>query len=334
MYTALLNTLNEHLSDMNFEASGLDQNSQALKKALKTLGALELLALKAPRSLGGMAFSSKDLFFVNEELARHSGALMFIQKQHQSAVELISNGKNTFIKDRIPSYRNGQLLLGVAIHHLRNPQPTLDATEKTDSFYLNGTVSWVSGYEIFDSLVVGFALSEKKEGFALISFKETDTLKISPVMDTLSMPSINTVSLQFTNYPVHLQQLIDVKPKGYFFHKKGTVPKQYDALSGCAYGVFDFCEDVQLDSDYPKLIKKFHTQHENLRKAALKRIDKKVSPKLHAKFITLTKNLALDVFYLCGPKSLLLDHPINRILREIIQFSQIGISSKTLKKII
>ena len=75
-------------------AETIDQDVKALQGAVDGLCSLNLMAMKRPLEYGGPAMS-EDLFRTfQEEVARVSGALAFLQTQHQSEVSMISKIEN------------------------------------------------------------------------------------------------------------------------------------------------------------------------------------------------------------------------------------------------
>ena len=71
-------------------AYAIDHEPKAMLIAFSGLKERGLLALKRPAEFGGPAVSESDFRRFQEEIARYSGALAFLQTQHQSAVSLIN----------------------------------------------------------------------------------------------------------------------------------------------------------------------------------------------------------------------------------------------------
>ena len=71
------------------QATAIDSDSDALKNALLGLGELGLLALRVPSQLGSSQVSKQTFHTFQELVARYSGALAFLQTQHQSAATMI-----------------------------------------------------------------------------------------------------------------------------------------------------------------------------------------------------------------------------------------------------
>ncbi len=83
---SLLNTGKLHLlKEVVPKANEIDSNPNALLHALRGLGKLDLLALQVPRRWGGKEVSQQTLLRFQELVARYSGALAFLQTQHQNS---------------------------------------------------------------------------------------------------------------------------------------------------------------------------------------------------------------------------------------------------------
>ncbi|MBE9013495.1 acyl-CoA dehydrogenase family protein [Pseudanabaenaceae cyanobacterium LEGE 13415] len=79
-------------------ANQLDEEVERLRSALKGLGDRHLLALRVPESYNGANLSNHLFHSFQEQVARFSGALAFLQTQHQSAGAILSKSKNESLK--------------------------------------------------------------------------------------------------------------------------------------------------------------------------------------------------------------------------------------------
>ncbi len=92
----------------------IDSSSESLREALKGLGERSLLALRVPREWGGSEVSEQTFRIFQELIARYSGALAFLQAQHQSAGGMLAASKNSSLKCQyLPRMSNGEILVGV-----------------------------------------------------------------------------------------------------------------------------------------------------------------------------------------------------------------------------
>src|SRR2546430_8374034 len=81
-------------------AQEIDRNPAALRKALQGLCDRNLMSLKCPATYGGPGISEENFRRIQEECAAASGALAFLQTQHQSAVGPLANSDNDALKDQ------------------------------------------------------------------------------------------------------------------------------------------------------------------------------------------------------------------------------------------
>src|SRR3954468_17787478 len=85
-------------SEVAPRAQEIDRDVDALRAALKGLCDRNLMALKRPLEYGGPAVPEEDFRRFQEECARASGSLAFLQTQHQSASGLITRSTNEKLK--------------------------------------------------------------------------------------------------------------------------------------------------------------------------------------------------------------------------------------------
>src|SRR5437762_10625043 len=81
-------------------AGALDQNLDALREAIGEMGRRGLLGLRVPRDFGGLDFTALDFRRFQEASARASGALAFLESQHQSACSIIARSTNEPLRTR------------------------------------------------------------------------------------------------------------------------------------------------------------------------------------------------------------------------------------------
>jgi len=86
-------------------------------------------------------------------VARYSGALAFLQTQHQSAACVQS--QNEFLKQEyLPHLSNGQILLGVGFSHLRRAGDPLIVAVQRLGVISYRDVPWVTGFGLFQEFIV------------------------------------------------------------------------------------------------------------------------------------------------------------------------------------
>lgn len=229
------------------KAELLDRDPEALRGCLLELGAFGVLALKRPMAYGGPEISEAEFRYFQEEVARASGALAFLQTQHQSAVSLLSKGSNEALKREIlPRTHDGSLLIGVGFSQLRRSgDPLLKATKTDGGFKISGHVPWSTGAGIFDLCMIGVALSSGESLFGMIPFTSQPGIAISPPMRLAAMESAQTVTLDLAEWFMPDDQVVSIKA-GNWIHKNdliNIVLQGFFAI-GCAKAGLDIAQDA------------------------------------------------------------------------------------------
>ncbi len=76
------------------QAAAIEREPEALREALQGMGDRALLAIRVPQGWGGSQLSELDFLRFQIMVARYSGALAFLQTQHQSAGSLLEASPN------------------------------------------------------------------------------------------------------------------------------------------------------------------------------------------------------------------------------------------------
>src|SRR5690349_13267820 len=132
-------------------AGELDQDPDALRDALADMGRQGLLGLRVPGEYGGKGFGSIEFRRFQEASARASGALAFLESQHQSACGIIARSSNELLRARLlPNLARGKATSAIAFSHLRRAGPPLvQAVPVPGGYHLRGRLPWVTGWGIF-----------------------------------------------------------------------------------------------------------------------------------------------------------------------------------------
>ena len=86
----------------------IDSSRLELETALNDLAKEGLLGLRVPKEFGGKGFKDSEFRLFQEACARASGALAFLQTEHQSACSFILKGTNDALKRRaLPKMARG-----------------------------------------------------------------------------------------------------------------------------------------------------------------------------------------------------------------------------------
>lgn len=226
-------------------ANDIDRDPNALKTALQAMGDRSLLALKVPLALGGSGFSELDYRLLQVELARASGALTFLQTQHQSAARMLAKSKNQSLQQLLPKMATGELSLGVGFSHLRRRGiPMVTATQTATGYLITGEVPWITGYDFFDRFILGATLPDGKELYGLLPFESQSqsggNITFSQPMKLVAIAATNTVSAKITQWHLNPEAVVKIEPPGSIHRssRHNILHHGWYAL-GCAYAGLD-----------------------------------------------------------------------------------------------
>lgn len=165
------------VSDVAPKAAEIDASPEALRLALKGLCEKGLMALRRPAEFGGPALSEGAFRHFQEQVARYSGTLAFLQTQHQSAGSMIAKSDNENLRhEYLPRMADGERLVGIGFSQLRRGGPPLMRADPADGGYLlSGHVPWVTGYSFFPEFVVGATLPDGSAVFGVVPLGNVDT---------------------------------------------------------------------------------------------------------------------------------------------------------------
>lgn len=233
-------------------ANDIDRHPHALKLALDQMGDRSWLGLKVPLKLGGHGMSKPDYGKLQLSLARASGALAFLQTQHQSAVASLAQSNNISLQQEFfPGVAKGITLIGVGFSHLRRPRmPIMQATKTAEGYLLTGEVPWITGYGFFDNFILGATLPDGRELYGVLPLqnevqKGGGEIICSKPMDLIAMTATNTVSAKINQWLLKSDRLVTINPPGaiHVSSRKNVLHHGFLAL-GCAYGGLDILQAI------------------------------------------------------------------------------------------
>ncbi len=167
-------------------------------------------ALRA-RNQGGVLLMSNDEL---EATFFASTALAFTIWQHMNAVDRLRYHQSWQLrrKEVWSAIAGGHQFCGLATTHLAKPgDRPLQSTKVDQDFLLNGVVGWVSGYRIFDYLLLGFANADQYV-FAVIDFPEESTDLEIIKYDLASVNSTSSVQISFRDFKVMGHSVVYSRP--------------------------------------------------------------------------------------------------------------------------
>ncbi len=231
-------------------ASEIDAHPEALQEALQGLGERSLLALRVPKVWGGAGVSEATYRCFQMLVPRYSGALAFLQTQHQSAAGILANSNNEVLKGKyLPYMGKGQVLVGVGFSQLRRGgDPIVKAFPVADGYHIEGTVPWVTGFGFFQEFIVAATLPDGRAVYGVVPFVETvqqtgGTIVFSEPMELGAIASTNTVTATLTHWLLPEEDVVFIQPAGAIHEndKKNVLHHGFFAL-GCAKAGLDLVE--------------------------------------------------------------------------------------------
>ena len=229
----------------------IDNDADKLNKVLQQMGDRAWLALKVSKELGGMGITEAEYRCLQISLARTSGALTFLQTQHQSAVSKLAQSDNVSLRSRFfPGVARGKPLVGVGFSHLRRRgQPMVRAIQLEGGYELRGNVPWITGYGFFDWFILGATLEDGRELYGLLPFankmESGGQITFSQPMQLLAVAATNTVSAKLDRWYLPAADLVSINPPGSIHQssKNNILNHGFYAL-GCAYAGLDILEAI------------------------------------------------------------------------------------------
>lgn len=244
---SLLNAIDSFLqTQIAPQADLLDRDPIALQQAFQLLGDQGWLTLMVPQSWQGQGVNELTFRAFQEQVARYSGALAFLQTQHQSAASRIAQSSNEALKHCLPAMATGRHRIGLGFSQLRRQgPPPVTAIPIAEGYRLNGAIPWITGFGCFQQFIVGAALPDGRALFGLMPLQNTaqtssGTVQFSEPLALAVMGSTNTVTAQLTDWLLTADQVLDLKPAGWIHEsdRRNVLHHGFFAL-GCAQAGLD-----------------------------------------------------------------------------------------------
>ena len=232
-------------------ANKIDRCQSALKSAISQMGDRSWLALKVAPELGGTGLSETEYRLLQISMARASGALTFLQTQHQSAVVQLAKSSDRLQQEFFPGVAKGKSLVGVGFSHLRRPGvPMIQATETAGGYLLSGKVPWITGYNYFTHFILGATLADGRELYGVLPFQDLiqpsgGKITVDRPMELLAVTSTNTVSASLDRWFLDRDRLVGINPPGaiHASSRRNILNHGFYAL-GCAYAGLDILQTI------------------------------------------------------------------------------------------
>lgn len=314
-------------------AEAMDGAPAALAEGLATLAREDLLALKRPEAFGGPNLPDPEIRRFQETVARYSGALAFLQTQHQGVSGMLAGSPNQALAEAyLPQMGNGGKLVGVGFSQLRRPGPPIVRAERIDGGYrIEGRVPWVTGFGFYGEFVVGAALPDGQAVFGLVPLVETETVHPTPPMRLAAMAAAGTVAVGLDGFFLSDDRVIAVRPAGWISgNDEINIAQQGSFALGCAQAGIDVLarNAERRHLDFAEQARaSLQTELDEIRGEAERWAGQATSENV-AERLDLRARM-IDVMVRCAHAAVVsssgaansLDHPAQRIFRESLVFS-------------
>ena len=229
-------------------AQAMDGDPAALTAGLGVLAEEGLLALKRPAEFGGPALPDAEIRRFQEIVARYSGALAFLQTQHQGVSGMLALSPNRALAEAyLPLMGDGRRLVGVGFSQLRRPGPPMvTATPvareslRAEGYVIDGRVPWVTGFGFFGEFVVGAQLADGRAVFGLVPLAKGEGVSPTPPMRLAAMMAAGTVAVDLNGFFLDESRVIAIRPAGWISGSDEiNIAQQGSFAIGCAQAGID-----------------------------------------------------------------------------------------------
>jgi len=310
-------------------AGEIDQQLPALREALAEMGKRGLLGMRIPREFGGLGLEPLDFRRTQEASARASGALAFLESQHQSACGLLSKFGNTELKARfLPTFARGEASSAIAFSHLRRKEkPALTAIPDAGGWRLRGCLPWVTGWGLFTHCVTAATLADGRILFALHPLADSPALRPSAPLPLAAMAVTQTVTVDVNDLAVPAADVLDIHPATWIQENdRIAVALQSPLALGCAQAAIDVLRDAGATAAADRLESQLATVRDDAYRAMEEKSDFEKGLKARAAAIELAGRAAHAAVVAAAGAGNLMSHPAQRVYREALAFSVLALT--------
>lgn len=312
-------------------AGELDISYEKLREMVDEMARRGLLGLRVPKEYGGAGLSQTEFRRFQEEVARVSGILAFVQTQHQSACNFVSQSSNEALKKRfLPDLASGKHKSGIAFSQLRRKGSPLMRAEKVEGGYvLSGKCPWITGWGLFDKCVTAAELSSGESVWCLTDLRESEHFKPSDVMKLATFEASQTISAEVKDLFVEDGLVLYHRPEGWIHQSDAlNVALQSPFALGCAQAGLDVLKnafDKRGLKEIGETLEKLSEELEQCREFAYKAMEEGSSMKdgLNARgwAIELAGRCAFAAVIASSGGGNAMTHPAQRVYREALVFA-------------
>jgi alkylation response protein AidB-like acyl-CoA dehydrogenase len=309
-------------------ANQLDGDPALLAEVYKVMAAKGWIALKVYESQGGPGISEEVFREFQELIARYSGALAFLQTQHQSCANILMKSTNPDLEQNlVPLMVKGERLVGLGFSQLRRPgEPIMKAVETEGGYLITGHAPWITGWGIFDTWIVGATLPDGRAVFGLLPLEPREGMNFSDPMKLAAFESAQTVTADLGDVFLPHDQVVFVKRPGWIqTNDMINITLQGWFALGCARAALDVMEEAYRRRKSDFILEAAQAlEKERLEcREALKRADDPEDDRLRARawVIDLAVRCSHGAIIASSGAANSLAHPAQRVYREALVYS-------------
>jgi len=251
-------------------------------------------------------------------LSEVSGALSFLVIQILAAYNIMN--KYAYHKKE---YYFGKKC-GIAINHLRVPRRVVEASKVDQGYSLNGTLTWASGYQIFDTLLIGFHF-DNNEYEAMASFEAQVGMEIGTSDTTFVGYGLNTVHIELKNFFIKEEDIVSINEIGNYTRNKSISKTVHFCIYGLGVGAISYAQDERFKENATQKL-------ERIKNKFMDSSDPDELDCIRVELFVLVQEIVTTAMILIGGRSILNTEMLQRIYRELIMFNSNGLNT-TLKEL-
>lgn len=317
-------------------ANALDQEVDALREALAEMGRRGLLGLRVPREYGGLGMDPIEFRRFQEASARASGALAFLESQHQSACSLVARSPNDALKSRLlPRLARGEDTSAIAFSHLRRPGPPLvRAAASPGGWRLDGRLPWVTGWGLFTVCLTAAPLPDDRILFAVHPLAESASMRPTPPLALAAMSVTQTVEISVSNLFIPESDVVEIHPATWIQENdRIAIALQSPLALGCAQAGLDVLRaeaerknNAGMRDAADRLDRELEACRGEAYRAMEENSDLQRGLAARASAIELAGRITHAAVIAAAGAGNLLTHPAQRVYREALAFSVLALS--------
>ena len=251
-------------------------------------------------------------FILFSLLTKYSGSLAFLGIQILASNSIMSG--NGFPKRELYFAKK----CGIAINHLRAPVTVVSATKCEGGYRLKGTLTWASGFGIFDTLLIGFH-HDGCEYEAMAEFTDSKDFVVGDVAESFVGNSMATVNIELNDFFVKEEDVVSSKPMGHYTKGKSISKTVHFALYGLGCGAVKMLKEGEVKREA-------HNRLEEIRDKFLDTEDGEEMDRIRIELFYLIQNIITTGMVSYGGKSILIEERMQRYYRELIMFNSNGLN--------